>query len=209
VCYTVAYGTPEAHPSLAGFPGAANWFLAHCSSPRLPASLQIPTRLIPCQKHSYGFFSRIRRCQAGGVSDHTATFTPKVNRPIERSEMRIISSPWGANKAERKCRRSVRKGKIRLDVLDLQDPALDGPTTSLEDIRRQVTPLASPGPGPGTGSRSVPMIPTAQWCPAQRYRAGSDVEVPRSNTSHRSREECAEEGIIGRLGQTTLAKTGP
>jgi hypothetical protein len=25
VCYTVAYGTPEAHPSLAGFPCAANW----------------------------------------------------------------------------------------------------------------------------------------------------------------------------------------
>jgi hypothetical protein len=104
--------TPEAHPSLAGFPGAANWFLAHCSLPRVPASPQIPTRLIPGPERSYGSFSRFRRCQVGGVSDHTATFTPKVNRPIERIEMRIIPSLWGANKAERKRRRRVRKAKF-------------------------------------------------------------------------------------------------
>jgi len=65
-----------------------------------------------------------------------------------------MSSVWGANKAARKRKRSVRKAKIRWDVLGLQDPALDGPTTSMEDIRRQVTSLASRGLGPGTRSRS-------------------------------------------------------
>jgi hypothetical protein len=52
-----------------------------------------------------------------------------------------ISSVWGANKAERKRKRSVRKAKLRWNVLGLQGPALDGPTASLEHIRRQVTPL--------------------------------------------------------------------
>jgi hypothetical protein len=43
-------------------------------------------------------------------------------------------------------------------------------------------------------------------CPARPHRAGSDVEVPRSNASHRSHEECAEEGIIGQPGKTHWPK---
>ena len=65
-----------------------------------------------------------------------------------------MSSVWGANKAARKRKRTVRKAKIRWDRLGLQDPALEGPTVSMEDIRRQVTSLASRGLGPGTRSRS-------------------------------------------------------
>jgi hypothetical protein len=66
-----------------------------------------------------------------------------------------ISTVWGANKAARKRKRTVRKAKIRWDRLGLQDPAFEGPAASMEDIRRQVTSLASRGLGPGTRSRSA------------------------------------------------------
>lgn len=65
-----------------------------------------------------------------------------------------MSTVWGGNKAARKRKRTVRKAKIRWDVLGLQDPALEGASPSMEDIRRQVTSLASRGLGPGTRSRS-------------------------------------------------------
>ena len=89
-----------------------------------------------------------------------------------------ISSVWGANKAERKRKRSVRKAKLRWDVLGLQDSALDGPTASLEDIRRQVTPWASPGLGPGPGSRSCAKDSaahtlTSATAPSRKRRRGA------------------------------------
>jgi hypothetical protein len=65
-----------------------------------------------------------------------------------------MSTVWGANKAGRKRKRTVLKPKIRWDVLGLQDPQIEGPSVSMEDIRRQVTSLASRGLGPGTRSRS-------------------------------------------------------
>lgn len=65
-----------------------------------------------------------------------------------------MSTVWGSNKAMRKRKRTVPKTKIRWDVLGLQDPDLEGPSPSIEDIRRQVTSLASRGLGPGTRSRS-------------------------------------------------------
>ena len=67
-----------------------------------------------------------------------------------------VSTVWGANKAARKRKRTVLKPKIRWDVLGLQDPQIEGPSVSMEDIRRQVTSLASRGLGPGTRSRSGP-----------------------------------------------------
>lgn len=65
-----------------------------------------------------------------------------------------ISSSWGSSRTSRKGRRTVVKTKIRWDLLGLQDPVLTGPTQSMEDIRRQVSSLASRGFGSGTRSRA-------------------------------------------------------
>jgi len=67
-----------------------------------------------------------------------------------------ISSSWGSSKTSRKGRRTVTKTKIRWDVLGLQGPARDSSSPSIEEIRRQVTSMASYGLDPGTRSRSAP-----------------------------------------------------
>ncbi|TKS59819.1 MAG: hypothetical protein EWM72_02004 [Nitrospira sp.] len=65
-----------------------------------------------------------------------------------------MSTVWGGNKGARKRKRPVQKLKIRWDVLGLHDASKDGPSRSIDDIRRQVTSLASQGFGPETTSRS-------------------------------------------------------
>jgi hypothetical protein len=64
-----------------------------------------------------------------------------------------MSTAWGSNKSSRKGKRTVLKTKIPWAVLGLQAPDLDS-ASSIEDIRRQVTSMASRGLGPGTRSRS-------------------------------------------------------
>ena len=65
-----------------------------------------------------------------------------------------MSTAWGSNKSSRKGKRTVIKTKIPWAVLGLQDPDLDNSASSIEDIRRQATSMASRGLGPGTRSRS-------------------------------------------------------
>ena len=65
-----------------------------------------------------------------------------------------MSTAWGSNKSSRKGKRTVIKTKIPWGVLGLQDPDLDNSVSSIEDIRRQATSMASRGLGPGTRSRS-------------------------------------------------------
>lgn len=60
-----------------------------------------------------------------------------------------------ASSKNRKRKRPVQKPKIRWDVLGLQSvPSNDG-SLSIEDIRRQVTSLASTGIGQETRLRSM------------------------------------------------------
>lgn len=65
-----------------------------------------------------------------------------------------MSTAWGSNKSSRKGKRTVMKTKIPWAILGLQDPDIDSPASSIEDIRRQATSMASRGLGPGTRSRS-------------------------------------------------------
>jgi hypothetical protein len=65
-----------------------------------------------------------------------------------------ISTVWGGNKA-RKRKRPVQKLKIRWDVLGLQPTSSEESSRSIDDIRRQVTSLASNGFGQETRLRSV------------------------------------------------------
>lgn len=66
-----------------------------------------------------------------------------------------MSTVWGGNKAARKRKRPVQKLKIRWNLLGLHDASKDGPSRSIDDIRRQVTSLASQGFGPETTLRST------------------------------------------------------
>jgi hypothetical protein len=114
----------------------------------------IPTRLTLSQERSYATFPFLSGC--GSEEWPLARcMCPKVNRPIERSKTMNMPIVRGEDSATRKRKRTVRPAKIRWDRLGLQDPALGKPTPSMEDIRRQVTSLASRGLGTGTRSRTV------------------------------------------------------
>lgn len=65
-----------------------------------------------------------------------------------------MSTVWGGNKAARRRKRPVQKLKIRWDVLGLHDASKESQARSIDDIRRQVTTLASQGLGLETTSRS-------------------------------------------------------
>ena len=85
-----------------------------------------------------------------------------------------MSTVWGGNKSARKRKRPVQKLKIRWDVLGLHDASKDGPSRSIDDIRRQVTSLASQGFGPETTSRS-----SAKNTPARSATTGAKPSATR------------------------------
>ena len=64
-----------------------------------------------------------------------------------------MSSVWSRNKTAAKAKRPVHKPKLCWDILGLPATTHE-PVTSIEEIRRQVTSLASRGFGQGTRSRS-------------------------------------------------------
>jgi hypothetical protein len=63
-----------------------------------------------------------------------------------------LSTGWRANKTRKTRTRAIRKPKVRWEVLGLPKPLDTSLTTSMEDIRRQVSSLASRGLGEGTHS---------------------------------------------------------
>jgi hypothetical protein len=64
-----------------------------------------------------------------------------------------FSTGWRTNKEREKRARVTRKPKPRWEVLGLPGPVDMNLTTSMEDIRRQVSNMASGGFGQGTRSR--------------------------------------------------------
>lgn len=90
-----------------------------------------------------------------------------------------MSTVWGGNKSAKKRKRPVQKLKIRWDVLGLQSASGDDQSLSIEDIRRQVTSLASTGFGQETRLRSVSKKPS------DRSSSGT------SSTARRSRGTAA------------------
>jgi hypothetical protein len=64
-----------------------------------------------------------------------------------------MNTSWGT-KASHRRKRAIRRTKVRWDLLGLQDPERTPSTTSIEDIRRQITSAASQGLSPDTLSRS-------------------------------------------------------
>jgi len=66
-----------------------------------------------------------------------------------------LSSGWRADKTRKNRARATRKPKIRWEVLGLPNPLDNSSMTSMEDIRRQVSNMASRGFGQGTRSRTA------------------------------------------------------
>jgi hypothetical protein len=66
-----------------------------------------------------------------------------------------LSTGWRANKTRRNRTQATRRPKIRWEVLGLPHPLNPNLTTSMEDIRRQVSSMASRGFGQGTRSRTA------------------------------------------------------
>ena len=66
-----------------------------------------------------------------------------------------LSTGWRADKTRKNRARATRKPKIRWEVLGLPNPLDTSLTTTMEDIRRQVSNMASHGFGQGTRSRKA------------------------------------------------------
>ena len=65
-----------------------------------------------------------------------------------------ITSVWRGNKPAHKKKRAVPKLRIRWTQLGLVDPSLQSQETPMDQIRREVTALASSGFGAETRARS-------------------------------------------------------
>ncbi|HEV8327162.1 MAG TPA: hypothetical protein VGQ08_06730 [Nitrospiraceae bacterium] len=66
-----------------------------------------------------------------------------------------LSTGWRSDKTRKNRARATRKPKIRWEVLGLPNPLDTSLTTSMEDIRRQASNMASRGFGQGTRSRTA------------------------------------------------------
>ena len=66
-----------------------------------------------------------------------------------------LSAGWRVDKTRKNRARATRKPKIRWEALGLPGPLNTSLTTSMEDIRRQVSNMASHGFGQGTRSRTA------------------------------------------------------
>ncbi|NOT21841.1 MAG: hypothetical protein HOP22_03840 [Nitrospiraceae bacterium] len=66
-----------------------------------------------------------------------------------------LSTGWRADKTRKNRARATRKPKIRWEVLGLPGPLDTSLTTSMEDIRQQVSNMASRGFGQGTRARTA------------------------------------------------------
>ncbi len=66
-----------------------------------------------------------------------------------------LSTGWRADKTRKNRARATRKPKIRWEVLGLPGPLDTSLTTSMEDIRLQVSNMASHGFGQDTRSRTA------------------------------------------------------
>jgi hypothetical protein len=92
-----------------------------------------------------------------------------------------LSTGWRANKPRRARVQSTRKPKIRWEVLGLPKPLDTRLTTSMDDIRRQVSNLASHGLSESTRSVTAAAIPikVSPISRSKRHREALDPTSPR------------------------------
>lgn len=84
-----------------------------------------------------------------------------------------ITSVWRGNKPTNKKKRTVPKLRIRWTQLGLVDPSVASQETPMDEIRREVTALASSGFGAETRARS-------EQTQARPARAHARTSTPRA-----------------------------
>ena len=114
--------------------------------------------------HTFHHFLHLDARQDDGRNDfdnsvrpphlHQAFFHVGDARFYKGARMKL-STGWRANKTRKNRARATRKPKIRWEVLGLPGPLDTSLTTSMEDIRLQVSNMASRGFGQGTRSRTA------------------------------------------------------
>lgn len=132
---------------------------------RLESLLVIPTRLIRVGvAHTFLHFLRIGTQRGNGRNDCSSSIRPPHLRRafshvgdtrFYKGVYMKLSTGWRADKTRKNRARATRKPKIRWEVLGLPNPLDTSLTTSMEDIRRQVSSMASRGFGQGTRSRTA------------------------------------------------------
>jgi hypothetical protein len=109
--------------------------------------------------------------------------TLEMHGSIKGAHMKL-STGWRADKARKNRARATRKPKIRWEVLGLPGPIDTSLTTSMEDIRRQVSNMASRGFGQGTRSRTAEReSKTTEHAPnsnSKRRRGATESSQPSS-----------------------------
>lgn len=86
---------------------------------------------------------------------HRAFSTLEMLGSMYKGALMKLSTGWRADKTRKNRARATRKPKIRWEVLGLPSPLDTSLTTSMEDIRLQVSNMASRGFGQGTRSRTA------------------------------------------------------
>jgi hypothetical protein len=114
--------------------------------------------------HTFHHFLRLNTWQEDGWNNFGISFRPShLHRAFfhvgdarfYKGARMKLSTGWRADKLRKNRARATRKPKIRWEVLGLPNPLDTSLTTSMEDIRRQVSNMASRGFGQGTRSRTA------------------------------------------------------
>ena len=114
--------------------------------------------------HTIHHFLRLEIWQEYGRNDFGSSIRPPhLHRTVYhvgdarfyKGARMKLSTGWRADKTRKNRARATRKPKIRWEVLGLPGPLDTSLTTSMEDIRLQVSNMASRGFGQGTRSRTA------------------------------------------------------
>ena len=113
---------------------------------------------------TFHYFLRLDAWQQDGRNDFCITIRPPHHHRVFlhvgdgrffKGALMKLSTGWRADKTRKNRARATRKPKIRWEVLGLPNSLDTSLTTSMEDIRRQVSNMASRGFGQGTRSRTA------------------------------------------------------
>lgn len=139
---------------------------ASTRSSRSPISLDYPSAIGPSGRAAPTFHHIL--CSDAWQTDGWSNFGISIRPPhlrrafshdgdawFYKGALMKLSTGWRADKTRKNRARATRKPKIRWEVLGLPMPLDTSLTTSMEDIRKQVSNMASRGFGQGTRSRTA------------------------------------------------------
>ena len=133
---------------------------------RNPILTQVSSRDVPSEREAHTFHRSL--CSDAWQTDERSNFgifiqPPHLHHPFPhggdawfyKGALMKLSTGWRADKTRKNRAQATRKPKIRWEVLGLPTPLDPSLTLSMEDIREQVSNMASRGFGQGTRSRTA------------------------------------------------------